>query len=163
MVELTFRHARRTFDDPDNDESDDDAEYPWSVVRANPARYLTWLSATEFSQTDARHDGNGRALLDSPKLGFFPYPHRLATLASLRKGQHADLEITVLLEILPGRYIFGNSRHRAYWIASNNAEVVPLMVPSHQAERMRKLFDYSCDAFCSDRQTAPPRASFRLG
>lgn len=140
MVELTFGHKRRTFDEPDTGKVGT-YERVWSLVRASPARYLRWLSETEFSQTDARHDRDGRTLPNSPKIGFFPYPARLATLDSLRNDQHADLEITVLLETLPGRYFFGDGRHRAYWLASNNAEFVPLMVPSHQADRFRALFE----------------------
>ncbi|MBU6486191.1 MAG: hypothetical protein KGQ57_00010 [Burkholderiales bacterium] len=142
MVEFTFGCSRRTFDELDADgDASDDQEYEWSLVRAKPVRYLKWLSETEFSQTDARHDKNGRTLPNSPRIGFFPYPHRLATLDSLREKQHADLSITMLIEVLPGRYFFENGRHRAYWFATNNAEFVPLMVPRHQADRLRAMFE----------------------
>ncbi|MGU7773741.1 hypothetical protein ACV229_26605 [Burkholderia sp. MR1-5-21] len=140
MFEYTAFCGRRTFDSPPGNDHDDD-EHRWSLIRANPSRYLLWLSQTEFSQTDAKHDASGRRVVGSPRTGFVPYQWKLSRLDSLRVAQGDALEITLLIEPVPGAFEFRFGRHRAYWLATNNAEFVPLMVPLHQAERFRERFE----------------------
>lgn len=140
MFEYTAFCGRRTFDSPLS-KSYDDGESDWSLIRARPGCYLGWLSQTEFGQTDAKHDEQGRLLPGSLRLGFAPHLHKLSNLDSLRVAQHSPLPITLLIEPVSGAFQFEFGRHRAYWLAINNAEFVPLMVPMHQAERFRERFE----------------------
>lgn len=141
MFEYTAFCGRRTFDSPPGNDHEDDDDYKWSLIRAKPSRYLPWLSETEFSQTDAKHDKTGRRIAGSPRLGFVPYQWKLSRLDSLRVAQREALPITLLIEPVPGGFVFEFGRHRAYWLAINNAEFVPLMVPIQQAERFRERFE----------------------
>jgi hypothetical protein len=67
----------------------------------------------------------------------------LSALDSLRVEQHCPLSITLLIEPIADAFEFQNGRHRAYWLAINDAEFVPIMVPMHQAERFRDRFEHS--------------------
>ncbi|WP_353192123.1 hypothetical protein [Pandoraea pnomenusa] len=94
----------------------------WEVVRAIPEKLLRWLEQSKFSN----------ASLGDRFDGFHPYPHKLAELESLKKGQGRDLDMTLVVQKTEWSYEFVNGRHRAYWLAANGAEFVPILVPVHQ-------------------------------
>lgn len=142
MLEDTAAYGRRTFDSP-LDKCYDLGEPDWSLIRAHPSRYLCWLSQTEFGQVDAKHDESGRLLPGFRQVGFAPHQSKLRRLDSLRVAQHSPLPITLLMEPMAGAFQFEDGRHRAYWLAINDAEFVPLMVPMHQADRFRDRFEQS--------------------
>ena len=141
MFEDTACCGRRTFDSPLH-KCYDLGELDWSLIRAHPSRYLSWLSQTEFDQPDAKHDVSGRLLPGSARAGFVPYQLRLTALDSLRVKQRSPLSITLLLESMTDKFEFQDGRHRAYWLAINEAEFVPILVPMHQAERFRERFEH---------------------
>lgn len=78
MFEDTGCLGRRTFDSP-LDKCYDYGESDWSLIRARPGRYFSWLSQTEFEQVDAKYDKFGRLLPGSPRAGFAPHQSKLRT------------------------------------------------------------------------------------
>ncbi|WP_156523241.1 hypothetical protein [Bordetella ansorpii] len=100
----------------------------WQVIFANPARYLAWVRRAAFANVNP--DGSFGP-------GFRPDSSKLAKLDSLRQGVRGWLGITLVSEKSANTYSFIDGRHRAYWLAINNAVSVPLLVPAHQVAHFK--------------------------
>jgi len=102
----------------------------WSMIWADPQKYLAWVRAASFSNINP--DGT-----NGP--GFVPNAWKLNRLDSLKEGVSRPLGITLVREVIEGCYTFTDGRHRAYWLAKNMATLVPLLVPAHQVKHFQSF------------------------